>query len=258
MALWHVMYDDWQMECCGTPFSVGDEVAWQLFLREPVEGFDPAGWEGELSVVEGVVEKVEDVEDDEDDEDEADLDEEPDEDDGEDEDDEDEDGSDGEVLFFGSYDEGGAPVYVGHDEDDEDGEDEDEGEGEDYDDDEGGDRGWVAVVRDRGLTVCWGADDPLPERVRLSGLLAVEDHGARWPHTVGRVRAIHVVSQGFAETHPGSRTYEVVPGERRLRSVDTCPKWFKSHEEQQVRDGRGYRHSETGVLVELEVTPPGR
>ncbi|MEU3736011.1 MULTISPECIES: DUF6578 domain-containing protein [unclassified Streptomyces] len=30
MTLWDVMYDDWQMECCGTPFSVGDEVAWQL------------------------------------------------------------------------------------------------------------------------------------------------------------------------------------------------------------------------------------
>ncbi|MWA10766.1 DUF6578 domain-containing protein [Streptomyces sp. BA2] len=30
MALWNVMYEDWQMECCGTPFSVGDEVAWQL------------------------------------------------------------------------------------------------------------------------------------------------------------------------------------------------------------------------------------
>ncbi|MGH4027885.1 DUF6578 domain-containing protein [Actinomycetota bacterium Odt1-20B] len=218
MALWHVRYDDWQMECCGTPFSVGDEVAWPLLLAERGQLSDPVGWEGELSVVEGLVEKVEDFDD------EADLDEES--------DDEEED-----------------------DEDDED--DEDEGDGDD--DDEGGDRGWVAVVRDRGLTVCWGADDPLPERVRLTGLLSVERHGAQWPRTVGRVRAIHVVSEGFAETHPGSRTYEVVPGERRLRSVDTCPKWFKSHEDQgQVRDGRGYRHDETGVLVELEVTPPGR
>ncbi|MGW2960161.1 DUF6578 domain-containing protein [Streptomyces sp. NPDC001220] len=25
-----VFYEDWQMECCGTPFAVGDEVAWKL------------------------------------------------------------------------------------------------------------------------------------------------------------------------------------------------------------------------------------
>ncbi|MEU9441344.1 DUF6578 domain-containing protein [Streptomyces sp. NPDC048304] len=25
-----VFYEDWQMECCGTPFAVGDEVAWRL------------------------------------------------------------------------------------------------------------------------------------------------------------------------------------------------------------------------------------
>ncbi|GGW39766.1 hypothetical protein GCM10010503_15170 [Streptomyces lucensis JCM 4490] len=24
------MYEDWQMGCCGTPFTVGDEVAWKL------------------------------------------------------------------------------------------------------------------------------------------------------------------------------------------------------------------------------------
>jgi hypothetical protein len=24
-----VFYEDWQMECCGTPFAVGDEVAWR-------------------------------------------------------------------------------------------------------------------------------------------------------------------------------------------------------------------------------------
>lgn len=23
MTLWQVMYADWEMECCGTPFSVG-------------------------------------------------------------------------------------------------------------------------------------------------------------------------------------------------------------------------------------------
>ncbi|GGU77950.1 hypothetical protein GCM10010260_07940 [Streptomyces filipinensis] len=25
-----VFYEDWQMGCCGTPFAVGDEVAWKL------------------------------------------------------------------------------------------------------------------------------------------------------------------------------------------------------------------------------------
>ncbi|MEV6049471.1 DUF6578 domain-containing protein [Streptomyces sp. NPDC052107] len=25
-----VFYEDWQMECCGTPFAVGDEVSWKL------------------------------------------------------------------------------------------------------------------------------------------------------------------------------------------------------------------------------------
>lgn len=30
MTMWNVWYDDWQMECCGKPFSVGDEVAWPL------------------------------------------------------------------------------------------------------------------------------------------------------------------------------------------------------------------------------------
>ncbi|MBL1081064.1 hypothetical protein JK359_03595 [Streptomyces actinomycinicus] len=25
-----VLYEDWQMECCGTPFAVGDEVGWRL------------------------------------------------------------------------------------------------------------------------------------------------------------------------------------------------------------------------------------
>ncbi|WP_328539092.1 DUF6578 domain-containing protein [Streptomyces sp. NBC_00344] len=30
MTVWRVMYDDWAMECCGTPFSVGDEVVWDV------------------------------------------------------------------------------------------------------------------------------------------------------------------------------------------------------------------------------------
>ncbi|OSZ59169.1 hypothetical protein OQI_17725 [Streptomyces pharetrae CZA14] len=39
MGLWRVFYAGWQMECCGTPFSVGDEVGWQLLL---VPGEEPA------------------------------------------------------------------------------------------------------------------------------------------------------------------------------------------------------------------------
>ncbi|WP_338055560.1 MULTISPECIES: DUF6578 domain-containing protein [Streptomyces] len=27
MGLWHVFSADWQTECCGTPFPVGDEVS---------------------------------------------------------------------------------------------------------------------------------------------------------------------------------------------------------------------------------------
>jgi hypothetical protein len=32
-----VFYGDWQMECCGTPFAVGDEVAWKLVAVDPRE-----------------------------------------------------------------------------------------------------------------------------------------------------------------------------------------------------------------------------
>ncbi|MGX1130244.1 hypothetical protein RKD49_002434 [Streptomyces glaucescens] len=39
MGLWRIYYAGWQMECCGTPFSVGDEVSWQLLL---VPGEEPA------------------------------------------------------------------------------------------------------------------------------------------------------------------------------------------------------------------------
>ena len=33
--IWPVMVEDWQFECCGRPFAVGDEVAWRLMLWEP-------------------------------------------------------------------------------------------------------------------------------------------------------------------------------------------------------------------------------
>ena len=48
MGLWHVFYEDWQMECCGTPFSVGDEVSWALLL---VTGGDMlgGGWHDQLT-----------------------------------------------------------------------------------------------------------------------------------------------------------------------------------------------------------------
>ncbi|MEU2058983.1 DUF6578 domain-containing protein [Streptomyces sp. NPDC013455] len=41
MARTRVFYEDWQLQCCGTPFAVGDEVAWRLVAvdgREPPDG----------------------------------------------------------------------------------------------------------------------------------------------------------------------------------------------------------------------------
>ncbi|MFF9085123.1 DUF6578 domain-containing protein [Streptomyces sp. NPDC014991] len=35
MARTRVFYEDWQMECCGTPFAVGDEVGWRLVAVDP-------------------------------------------------------------------------------------------------------------------------------------------------------------------------------------------------------------------------------
>ena len=120
MALWNVMYDDWQMECCGTPFSVGDEVAWQL--------------------------------------------------------------------------EGGPSLY------------------------------------------------------------SVERHGEEAPDTVGRVRSIQMVTQAF-ELRPGSDAFEPVEGERWLRPVEKCPKWFVDLAEGSRE--QGYFRREVGVLVSLEVLEEG-
>ncbi|MFC9929862.1 DUF6578 domain-containing protein [Streptomyces sp. NPDC127190] len=44
-----VFYEDWQMECCGTPFAVGDEVAWRLVrydgrARRRGEGHGAEAW----------------------------------------------------------------------------------------------------------------------------------------------------------------------------------------------------------------------
>jgi len=61
MGLWNVFYANWQMECCGTPFSVGDEVSWPLLLDD---GYDD--WTNELSKIAGPVEVLRDEEDGED------------------------------------------------------------------------------------------------------------------------------------------------------------------------------------------------
>ncbi|GGN84792.1 hypothetical protein GCM10011579_075110 [Streptomyces albiflavescens] len=59
MGRWRVFYADWQMECCGTPFSVGDEVNWPLLLRSSQEVLG-GGWSEELSKISAPVERVHD------------------------------------------------------------------------------------------------------------------------------------------------------------------------------------------------------
>ncbi|MGI5374932.1 DUF6578 domain-containing protein [Streptomyces sp. CA-251387] len=182
MGLWHVFYEDWQMECCGTPFKVGDEVSWPLLFTDADDALG-GGWDDELSKIVGPVEELPD----------------------------DEDGS-------------------------------------------------VWVLRDEtGLTVALGgetgADVGPGDRIRLVGLLAVETHGGEWPEVSGRVRAVRVVTQQYAETAPGSRSWEPVrgPGARRLRSVDACPKWFADG----MPGERGRRSVDAGVVVTLEVPDGG-
>ncbi|MFC9128335.1 DUF6578 domain-containing protein [Streptomyces sp. NPDC057099] len=171
MGLWHVFYADWQMECCGTPFSVGDEVSWPLLL-DPADVYG-GGWQDELTEVAGPVEHV----------------------------------------------------------------------------------GGVRVVREEsGLTVALGGQ---PRRATRSvGLLSVERHGASWPEMAGRVRGVRVLTQGYVENPPGSRSWQPVPEERSLRAVEQCPKWFADGDAEQ-----GRRWRESGVMVALEslsmgVAPP--
>ncbi|MFE9770379.1 DUF6578 domain-containing protein [Streptomyces sp. NPDC005931] len=59
MGLWHVFYDNWQMECCGEPFAVGDEVSWPLLLSgaDDVLG---GGWRDQLTKITGPVEALTD------------------------------------------------------------------------------------------------------------------------------------------------------------------------------------------------------
>ncbi|CAM5525688.1 DUF6578 domain-containing protein [Streptomyces purpurascens] len=164
MGLWHVFYADWQMECCGTPFSVGDEVSWPLLLLDADDVYG-GGWHDQLTKVAGPVEQV----------------------------------------------------------------------------------GGVRVVREEtGLTVALGGEPG--GWIRSVGLLSVERHGASWPQVAGRVRAVQVLSQGYAESPPGSRSWEPVPGERGLRLVEQCPKWFADDAAEQ-----GRRRRESGVVVTLEV-----
>jgi hypothetical protein len=174
MGLWHVFYADWQMECCGTPFSLGDEVSWPLVLGA-ADDMPGGGWHDQLTEIAGPVADV--------------------------------------------------PA----------------------------DDGNIRVVRDEyGLTVAlhhhavgvWARDEfgalRPGDRIRSTGLLTVETHGdPDLPETRGRVRAIQIVTRGFAGTPPGSGTREPVPGERSLRSARECPKWF--------------RQADAGVLVTLEV-----
>ncbi|MER6677889.1 DUF6578 domain-containing protein [Streptomyces sp. NPDC000983] len=179
MGLWHVFYADWQMECCGTPFSVGDEVGWPLLLNDSgdVLGGD---WPDHLAEVVGEVAQVGGI----------------------------------RVLRDGS--------------------------------------GLTAALHEDPVDVLApdeaGAERP-GDRIRRAGLLTVERHGGEWPEVRGLVRAVSVVGQEYAEIPPCSGTWQPVPGERSLRAVDTCPKWFTD-----PAPPTGTRHHrETGALVTLEV-----
>ncbi|MFE0253329.1 DUF6578 domain-containing protein [Streptomyces sp. NPDC059010] len=133
MGIRQVFYESWQMECCGTPFQVGDEVSWPLLLRD-ADDVCGGGWPDRLTGIAGRT--------------------------------------------------AGRP-----------------------------------------------------------GLHTAEFHGdPKLPETRGRVHAIQVVTQGYAEMAPGALTRVPIPGERSLRSVRECPKWFAD--------------ADAGVLVTLEVPGP--
>ncbi|WWQ63931.1 DUF6578 domain-containing protein [Streptomyces sp. Q6] len=64
----------------------------------------------------------------------------------------------------------------------------------------------------------------------------------------GRVRSVRILTRGYAPVSPDSTTYQPVPGERWLRTVDACPKWFGA-------EGRTRR--DDGALVVLDVPGDG-
>ncbi|MDT9700086.1 DUF6578 domain-containing protein [Streptomyces sp. P17] len=179
MGIWHVFYADWQMECCGKPFSAGEEVSRPLLLKSSGEVLGGGDWDDRLAKVVGEVADVRGV----------------------------------RVL----QEETGLTVAL-HEH-------------------------TVDVVAPEDL----GEERPR-DRIRLVGLLTVETHGGQWPEVTGRVRDIQILTQEYAEPVPGSGTWEPVPGERALRPVDSCPKWFKDT----GPDSRGRRRMEAGVLVTLE------
>ncbi|MEV0171067.1 DUF6578 domain-containing protein [Streptomyces sp. NPDC050803] len=179
MGLWHVFYENWQMECCGTPFTVGDEVSWPLRFHA-ADGYFGGGWYDQLTKVTGEVADVPT--------------------------------EDGAVRVL--RDENGLVLALHEDP--------------------------VDVLSDEDRN----AERP-GDWIRLVGLLKVETHGARLPETRGRVRAVQLLTQGFAES---ADAWRPVAGERWLHAVDTCPKWFT---DQGV--GTNRRHIQAGVVVTLEV-----
>ncbi|WP_330304107.1 MULTISPECIES: DUF6578 domain-containing protein [unclassified Streptomyces] len=59
MGRWWVFYEDWQMECCGTPFSAGEEVTWPLVL-DYAEDLLGGGWSEQLGRISAPAEWVRD------------------------------------------------------------------------------------------------------------------------------------------------------------------------------------------------------
>ncbi|MFI5682421.1 DUF6578 domain-containing protein [Streptomyces sp. NPDC051636] len=111
---------------------------------------------------------------------------------------------------------------------------------------------WRVIPVEPGDLRKWAWDEE-----RYAGLLRVEHHGGRGPAATGRVRAIHLVHQEYAETAPGSRSFVPVPGKRSLEPVDSCPKWF-GHGAPVPGPGRRSTRNTDGVLVTLDVAdaPP--
>lgn len=93
-----------------------------------------------------------------------------------------------------------------------------------------------------------GDEAALPSMITPGDRLeAVEE----WPQAVGRVRSVRILTHGYAPGAPGGRTRVPVPGERWLRPVDACPKWF---------GGGGAARRDDGALVVLDALggPGGR